>query len=113
MVEAMAAGTPVAALPAGAAAEIVGTRGGVLAVDQTAAGLAAAALAARRLDRRDVACSAARFDKDLMVDEYVKVLHLLHAQRTAGRQGVADTPTRREATTFADRRVDTHADELH
>ncbi len=75
MVEAMAAGTPVAALAHGAAAEIVSPAGGVLARADTAESLAAAALQARALDPNAVRDSVARFDKSVMIDAYERILN--------------------------------------
>ncbi len=73
-VEAMACGTPVAALPAGAAAEVVDRRAGVLARRGTADALAVALVAAARLDRQRVRTSALRFDADRMVVAYEQLL---------------------------------------
>ena len=73
-VEAMACGTPVAALPAGAAAEVVDRRAGVLARREDAASLAVALHAAARLDRRRVRASALRFDAERMVTAYERLL---------------------------------------
>lgn len=73
-VEAMACGTPVAALPAGAAAEVVDRRGGVLARRSDAESLAAALLGAVRLDRGRVRTSALRFGAERMVTAYERVL---------------------------------------
>ena len=74
MVEAMACGTPVAALARGAAAEVVSAGGGVLASANTVEGLASAIRHAVRLDRRGVRLSAQRFDKSIMLDRYETVL---------------------------------------
>jgi glycosyltransferase involved in cell wall biosynthesis len=74
MVEAMACGTPVAALTRGAAAEVVSAGGGVLACANTVEGLASAIRHAVRLDRRGVRLSAQRFDKSIMLDRYETVL---------------------------------------
>lgn len=72
--EAMACGTPVASLPAGAAREVVDRRGGVLATDATPEALATALLQAVRLDRGRVRTSALRFDADRMVGAYEELL---------------------------------------
>ena len=74
MVEAMACGTPVAALARGAAAEVVSSGGGVLARTNTVEGLAWAIRQAVRLDRRGVRLSAQRFDKSIMLDRYETML---------------------------------------
>ncbi|RVT81885.1 glycosyltransferase family 4 protein [Rhodobacteraceae bacterium CCMM004] len=69
--EAMACGTPVAATPQGATAEVVGAPGGVVATDLSAEALAAAALAAAALDRRCVhAFACARYGIDRMIGAY-------------------------------------------
>ncbi|KAD3632941.1 glycosyltransferase [Arthrobacter yangruifuii] len=68
--EAMACGTPVAALPLGAMPEIIDDDGGRLADGLGAAALAAAVTAARRLDRDRVRASAARFSAAAMVNSY-------------------------------------------
>lgn len=73
-VEAMACGTPVAALPAGAASEVVDARSGVLARDGSARSLAAALVRAARLDRGRVRTSALRFDQARMVAAYERLL---------------------------------------
>ncbi len=77
MVEAMACGTPVAAVPNGAAAEVVGPDGGVVAVDCSAEGLAEAIKMGRDLDRGTVRASAQRYDAKLMVDRYEQVMSSL------------------------------------
>ena len=74
MVEAMACGTPVAALARGAAAEVVSPEGGVLARANTVEGLAWAIRQAVRLDRRGVRLAAQRFDKSIMLDRYETML---------------------------------------
>ncbi len=74
MVEAMACGTPVAALARGAAAEVVDSRGGVLALDDSTSALAAAIERAVLLDRRQVRNSVLRFDTSIMVAAYEDVL---------------------------------------
>lgn len=83
-VEAMACGTPVAALPAGAAAEVVQARAGVLAGRPDAESLATALLRAAELDRRQVHASARRFDAERMVTAYERLL--TSAVRSPGRR---------------------------
>ncbi|MCC3274651.1 glycosyltransferase [Arthrobacter sp. zg-Y20] len=68
--EAMACGTPVAALPLGAMPEIIDADGGRLAEGLGADALADAVTAARTLDRRGVRKSASRFSAAVMVDCY-------------------------------------------
>ena len=80
MVEAMACGTPVAALPRGAAPEVVGTTGGAIAAESTAEALAEAIKIGRDLDRGEVRAGAQRFDARLMVDRYEQVMQRLLAQ---------------------------------
>lgn len=70
MVEAMASGTPVAALPAGAAREIVGTEGGSVARDGSVSALVDAIGEARHRDRDRVRRWADRFDGHRMIDRY-------------------------------------------
>ncbi len=82
MVEAMACGTPTAAVPRGAAAEVVSAAGGVLASDTSTEALAAAIVDAARLDRAGVRRSVTRFGKDAMVDAYEARLHALCDQST-------------------------------
>lgn len=74
MVEAMACGTPVAALPYGAAAEVVGAYGGSVARDRSVEGLAEAVKLARDADRSLVRSGAQRFDAGLMIDRYEHVM---------------------------------------
>ena len=73
----MAGGTPVAAVPRGAAAEIVTSDAGVLALDETPGALAAAAQQATGLDRDLVRRSVSRFDKKTMIDRYDVLLSAL------------------------------------
>ncbi len=82
LVEAMACGTPAAALPRGAAAEVVSAEGGVLADDTSIEALAAAITDASRLDRTRVRRSVVRFGKDAMVDAYEARLNALCDQST-------------------------------
>lgn len=77
MVEAMACGTPVAALGRGAAAEVVDARGGVVTHEQTSAALARAIREAATLDRHSVRDSVQRFDQHVMVTAYKSVLQAL------------------------------------
>lgn len=77
LVEAMACGTPVAALPAGAAAEVVAPTGGVLAVESSVTALAEAIRRAVTLDRNAVRASVLRFDHRRMVSAYEALLHSL------------------------------------
>ncbi len=77
LVEAMACGTPVAAFPMGAAAEVVNGEGGRVARDCTAPALADAMLAARHLDRESVRASVRRYDASVMIDRYEELLHRL------------------------------------
>lgn len=79
LVEALAGGTPAAALPVGAVPEIIRTAGGVLAATSTPEALARALDEAARLDRGPVAGTVARFDKRVMVDAYEAVLARLVA----------------------------------
>lgn len=74
LVEAMACGTPVAALPAGAAPEIVTPGAGALARDETADALAEAVAAAVHCDRGTVRARAADFDVQVMIDRYEKLM---------------------------------------
>jgi glycosyltransferase involved in cell wall biosynthesis len=83
LVEAMACGTPAAALPRGAAAEVVSAAGGTLATEPTAAALAVAITRAARLDRNGVRASVSRFDHGAMVSAYEDVLFRLSADRRA------------------------------
>ena len=68
--EAMACGTPVAALPLGAMPEIIDADAGRVAAGLGAEELADAMTAARGLDRSQVRRSAARFSAGAMVDSY-------------------------------------------
>lgn len=85
LVEALAGGTPAAVLPQGAVAEIVGTRGGVIADGCTAADLAAALPRAAALDRRRVASSVAGFSTTAMISAYEQVLAEIATVRTSVR----------------------------
>lgn len=77
LVEAMACGTPVAALPNGAAAEVVNEHGGAVARDCSLEGLTEAIKLARDADRARVRANAQRYDAQLMVDRYLQVLQQL------------------------------------
>ncbi|WP_035763303.1 glycosyltransferase [Arthrobacter sp. H20] len=79
-VEAMACGTPVAALPCGAMAEIIDDRGGVVAEGFSAADLALAIKKARRADSGGVRASAARFAAGAMITKYEQHLRELVSQ---------------------------------
>ncbi len=74
MVEAMASGTPVAALPLGAAHEVVGVDGGVVARDGSVEALTEAVVQASGHDRSRVQAWGRRFDVETMIDSYEKLL---------------------------------------
>jgi len=74
MVEAMASGTPVAALPYGATPEVVGRHGGQVALDGSVEALAEAVKIARDLDRTAVRAHAQRYDAHVMVERYEQIL---------------------------------------
>lgn len=65
--EAMACGTPVAAVPAGAMAELLGRTGGVLATAPTDIALGVAATRAKNLSRAQVMQRASVFSRDRMI----------------------------------------------
>jgi glycosyltransferase involved in cell wall biosynthesis len=91
LLEALACGTPAAALPTGAVREIVGPQGGVVAADCTAEALAAALVEAARLDRAEVAASVAHLDRAVMLDSYEAVLHrLVGAEPARALDGLAE-----------------------
>ncbi len=93
MIEALAAGTPVVATPAGAAPEIVDDGiTGYLREDRAA--LAAALGVATTLDRSACrAAAVARFDTDRMVREHVQLYtHLLDSGRQPARPRVLGLP---------------------
>lgn len=69
-VEAMACGTPVAALPAGAMRELIGTQGGVVAQTMGIDALAAAIIEAQGLDRAGVRERARSFSLSSMIEGY-------------------------------------------
>ena len=81
LVEAMSCGTPVAAFANGAAAEIVTPDAGRLADAETAAALAVAVEAARRIDRGAVRSRAEDFDAMIMVDRYEELLQEVSRRR--------------------------------
>lgn len=72
--EAMACGTPVAALPSGAMAELVGTTGGVVAADRGSEALAKAVNEAKHVDRAIVLARAGEFTLSAMIEQYENVL---------------------------------------
>lgn len=76
-VEAMASGTPVAALAMGALPEIVGPTGGALADAATPASLAAALTTAAGMPRELVRRRAERFDEASAIDAYLEVIEEL------------------------------------
>lgn len=76
-VEALACGTPVAALPFGAARELIGPRSGALARTVDVSSLASAIDRASVLDRRNARAASARFGVDRMVDGYESLLREL------------------------------------
>jgi UDP-glucose:tetrahydrobiopterin glucosyltransferase len=77
--EAMACGTPVAALPAGAMHELVGTLGGVVAKRGGVEALAVAIRDARDMDRVAVRVWAQSFSLSAMIDSYEKLFGSLVA----------------------------------
>lgn len=77
LVEAMACGTPVAALPSGAAGEVVGAHGGVIAAQAGVAALAEAIRAARGQDRGLVRAHAQTFGAGSMIDRYEQLMDTL------------------------------------
>ncbi len=91
-VEAMAAGTPVAALPSGAVPEVVGPRGGVVSADLTPASLAEAIRRAASLDRAAVARSVRRYAVTTMVDAYEVLIERARV-RSRDRTGDPDRVT--------------------
>jgi len=92
VVEALASGTPVAALPAGAMTEIISPSAGVVAARADAEALAEAIIAARRLPPGAVAQAAKRFSIELMVDRYEdELLRLAERVPAAGARPVPGT----------------------
>ena len=74
VVEALAAGTPVAALPNGAARELLGPDAGSIARSTDVAALATAITRARRVDRSLALAASRRFEFGGMVDRYEDAL---------------------------------------
>lgn len=74
VVEALASGTPVAALPNGAVHEILGSQAGSISRTTDAAALASAIGRARRIDRSHAFEASRRFEFGGMVDGYEAVL---------------------------------------
>jgi glycosyltransferase involved in cell wall biosynthesis len=74
VVEALASGTPVAALPNGAVHEILGANAGSISRTTDAAALASAITRARRIDRSHALAASRRFDFGGMVDGYEAAL---------------------------------------
>jgi glycosyltransferase involved in cell wall biosynthesis len=96
MIEALAAGTPVVATPAGSAPEIVDDGiTGYLRKDRDA--LAEALVAAADLDRSDCrAAAVARFDTDRMIREHVQLYSdLVGSDRQLSRPRAVDRPASR------------------
>jgi glycosyltransferase involved in cell wall biosynthesis len=77
VVEALACGTPVAALPNGAMREIVGTTAGAVAAATDATALADAMLSARRIRRSHAREASLPFTFDGMIDGYESMLEEL------------------------------------
>jgi glycosyltransferase involved in cell wall biosynthesis len=77
VVEALAAGTPVAAFANGAMPEIVTAANGALARETTVKSLAGAIRTASLRDRRATLQSSKRFDFETMIDGYERVLRTL------------------------------------
>nr|WP_269330349.1 glycosyltransferase [Kineosporia babensis] len=81
-VEAMACGTPVAALPNGACSEVVLPKGGVVAASSSEIALAWAIERARWLDRDQVHQHAQRYNATTMMNRYEDALRHLAEQPT-------------------------------
>lgn len=91
VVEALAAGTPVAAFASGALPELIdGTNGALARAGDTGSLAQAVALAATR-SREHVRRSASRFDFSTMVDGYERVLGRIVAARDTSSAQVAST----------------------
>lgn len=73
--EAMACGTPVAATPAGAMAELLGSTGGAVASERTAMALGVAVQRARVMDRTAVLERASRFTHEAMITDYESMMN--------------------------------------
>lgn len=80
--EAMASGTPVAALGEGALPELLGACGGAIAEEATPASLAEAMRRAAAMPRALVRRRAERFDEGRAVDRYLEILAELAARPT-------------------------------
>jgi glycosyltransferase involved in cell wall biosynthesis len=74
VVEALASGTPVAALPNGAMRELVVPLAGALSTETSVVALADAIRTALECDRRDVRRSSLRFSFEAMIDRYEEIL---------------------------------------
>ncbi|MFB9163599.1 glycosyl transferase [Arthrobacter psychrochitiniphilus] len=86
--EAMACGTPVAALPAGAMAELIGTTGGVVADSRDSKSLSVAATRAKDMDRKQVQARASRFALAGMIEGYERILHsMVHRSFSQASEG--------------------------
>ncbi len=83
VVEALASGTPVAAIPNGALPELIGAGFGAVAADVSAGALADAILVAAACSRADAVRASRRFSFDAMVDGYEDVLKHVAATRTS------------------------------
>ena len=81
--EAMACGTPVAALPSGAMAGLIGPTGGAVAERCDTASLVEAIERARTLDRDAVFQRAAGFSHDRMLDSYEQALVVIALKTSA------------------------------
>ena len=79
--EAMACGTPVAALPAGAMSELIGTTGGVVAEHRNSDALAVAATQAKDMNRTLVQARASGFTLTRMIEDYERILHSMVYRR--------------------------------
>lgn len=72
--EAMACGTPVAAIPAGAMAELLGETGGVIARSRDDIALDEAICRAKQLSRMQMQHRASHFSRDRMIDAYMALI---------------------------------------
>ncbi len=85
--EAMACGTPVAALPSGAMSELIGSTGGAVAQGLDAEALSKSIGTARSMDRGAVLGRASQFSRDRMLDAYEalisEILPLVPTERRA------------------------------
>ncbi|HJX77075.1 glycosyltransferase [Glutamicibacter sp.] len=73
--EAMACGTPVAATPAGAMAELLGTTGGAIAAERSAVALGVAVEQARGMPRAVVLARAGKFTHEVMIQSYESMMN--------------------------------------